>query len=193
MIQPLDALRAIAQHRGDAIVVPTMTTVEPWHELSPSDLNISCIGFMGGASSLGLGLALARPERKVLVLDGDGSLCMQLGTLATIAGTAPANLYHFVFKNGVYQVSGGQPIPAADRIDFALMARGAGYPAVYSFDDLEELRVRLPEVLAARGPVLVQLVTEPMPNPPEGGVINASFAAEAEAARAVLLGPAVKA
>jgi phosphonopyruvate decarboxylase len=189
MIQPLDALRAIAQHRDNAIVVPTMTTVEPWHELSPSALNVSCIGFMGGASSLGLGLALARPERKVLVLDGDGSLCMQLGTLATIAGAAPPNLYHFVFKNGVYQVSGGQPIPAAGRIDFALMARGAGYPAVYSFDDLEELRVRLPAVLAARGPVFIQLVTEPIPNPPEGGVISASFAAEAEAARAALLGP----
>lgn len=188
MIQPLDALRALAQHRGDAIVVPTMTTVEPWHELSPSDVNISCIGFMGGASSLGLGLALARPERKVLVLDGDGSLCMQLGTLATIAGAAPPNLYHFVFKNGVYQVSGSQPIPAAKRIDFALMARGAGYPLVYSFDDLEDLRVRLPEVLAARGPVFVQLLTAPMPNPPEGGIIHTSFSAEAEAARAALLG-----
>lgn len=189
-IQPLDALRAIAEQRGDAIAVSTMTTVEPWHRFSPGDLNVTCIGFMGGASSLGLGLALAQPDRRVIVLDGDGSLLMQLGSLATIAGAAPPNLYHFVFKNGVYQVSGSQAIPAADRADFALMARGAGYPQTYSFDDFEDFRVRLPEVFAARGPVLIQLVTEEVPDPPQGGMIGAgaSFPREAETARAALTG-----
>ena len=66
---------------------------------------------MGGASSLGLGLALARPDRRVIVFDGDGSLLMQLGSLATIAGAAPRNLVHFLFKNGVYHTSGAQGIP----------------------------------------------------------------------------------
>jgi sulfopyruvate decarboxylase subunit beta len=189
-IQPLDALRAIAEQRGDAVAVSTMTTVEPWHRFSPSDLNVTCIGFMGGASSLGLGLALARPERRVIVLDGDGSLLMQLGSLATVAGAAPPNFYHFVFKNGVYQVSGSQPIPSAGAVDFAVMARGAGYAHTYSFDNLEDFRVRLAEILAARGPVLVQLLTDEMPNPPRGGVIGAgaSFPNEAETARAALAG-----
>lgn len=188
-IQPLDALRAIAEQRGDAVAVSTMTTVEPWHRFSPSELNVTCIGFMGGASSLGLGLALARPERRVIVLDGDGSLLMQLGSLATVAGAAPPNFYHFVFKNGVYAVSGSQPIPAAGRIDFAAMAKGAGYAAAYSFDNLEDFRVRLAEVLSARGPVLVQLITEEVPDPPQGGVIGAgaSFPKEAATARAALV------
>jgi sulfopyruvate decarboxylase subunit beta len=189
-IQPLDALRAIAEMRDEAIAVSTMTTVEPWHTFSPSDLNVTCIGFMGGASSLGLGLALARPDRRVIVLDGDGSLLMQLGSLATVAGAAPANFYHFLFKNGVYQVSGSQPIPAATTIDFAAMAKGAGYARTYTFDDLEDLRVRLAEILNERGPVMVQLLTEEVPNAPQGGNIGAaaSFPREVEVARAALAG-----
>ena len=72
---------------------------------------------MGGASSLGLGMALARPDRRVLVLDGDGSLLMQLGSLATVAGAAPRNLVHFLFKNGVYHTSGAQGIPGGLSVD----------------------------------------------------------------------------
>ena len=60
---------------------------------------------MGSASSIGLGIALAQPNKKVIVMDGDGSLLMQLGSLVTIAGAAPENLYHFVFENGVYATS----------------------------------------------------------------------------------------
>lgn len=189
-IQPVDALRAIAEQRGDAIAVPTMTNVEPWQRLSPSDLNIPCIGFMGGASSLGLGLALARPEKRVLVFDGDGSLLMQLGSLATVAGAEPPNFYHFLFKNGVYQVSGSQPIPSSARIDFAAMARGAGYASVFAFDNLEDFRVRLCEVFDARGPVFIELTTEEVADAPSGGVIGggASFPGQARTARAALVG-----
>ena len=61
---------------------------------------------MGSASTIGLGIALAQPQRKVIVVDGDGSLLMQLGSLVTIAGAAPANFFHFVFENGVYETSG---------------------------------------------------------------------------------------
>ena len=110
-----EALRALAQLRGDRIVVSTMQVVTPWHVLSPSPLNMTCVGFMGGASTLALGTALARPDRKVVVLDGDGSLLMQLGSLATIAGAAPRNFHHILFQNGVYETSGGQPTAAANR------------------------------------------------------------------------------
>ena len=126
-MKPEDVLRAIAAARGDAIVVPTMTTAPAWRSIAPNDLSVTCVGFMGGASSLGLGLALARPDRRVLVLDGDGSLLMQLGSLATVAGAAPRNLVHFLFKNGVYHTSGAQGIPGGLSVDFVMMARGAGY------------------------------------------------------------------
>jgi len=127
MLKPEDILRAIAAARGDAICVPTMTTAPAWRTLAPDDLSVTCVGFMGGASSLGLGLALARPDRRVIVFDGDGSLLMQLGSLATIAGAQARNLTHLVFKNGVYHTSGAQGIPGGLTVDFVLMAKGAGY------------------------------------------------------------------
>src|SRR5262245_21709076 len=158
-MKPEEVLRLIAAARGDALVVPTMTTAPAWRSLAPGDLSVTCVGFMGGASSLGLGIALARPDRRVLVLDGDGSLLMQLGSLATIAGAAPRNLVHFVFKNGVYHTSGAQAIPGGLTVDFVTMARGAGYPLATAIDDLGDLTRRLPDLLAAKGPVLVELRT----------------------------------
>src|SRR5207247_783493 len=125
-IKPEDALRAIAAARGDALCVPTMTTAPAWRTIAPNDLSVGCVGFMGGASSLGLGLALARPDRRVLVFDGDGSLLMQLGSLATVAGAAPRNLVHLLFKNGVYHPSRAQEIPGGGGADFVRMAQGAG-------------------------------------------------------------------
>ena len=159
MMKPEDVLRAIAEQRGEARVVPTMTTVPAWRQIAPDDLSVACVGFMGGASSLGLGLALAQPERQVLVLDGDGSLLMQLGSLATIAGAAPRNFTHFLFKNGVYHTSGSQGIPGGADIDFAGMAKAAGYRSTHVVDDLEEFRIRLPALLAEDGPVFVELHT----------------------------------
>ena len=138
-MKPEDVLHAIAAQRGDAIVVPTMTTAPAWRTIAPGDLSVTCVGFMGGASSLGLGLALARPDRRVLVLDGDGSLLMQLGSLATVAGAAPRNLVHFLFKNGVYHTSGAQVIPGGLSVDFVMMAKGAGYRAAFAIDQLEDL------------------------------------------------------
>src|SRR5215216_8097775 len=111
VMKPEDVIRALAEHRGDAVVVPTMTTAPAWRDIAADDLSVNCVGFMGGASSLGLGIALAQPERKVIVLDGDGSLLMNLGSLVTIANAKPKNLVHFVFENGLYEVTGGQPVP----------------------------------------------------------------------------------
>ena len=158
-MKPEDVLNAIAAQRGDAIVVPTMTTAPAWRTIAPGDLSVTCVGFMGGASSLGLGLALARPDRRVLVLDGDGSLLMQLGSLATVAGAAPRNLVHFLFKNGVYHTSGAQVIPGGLSVDFVMMAKGAGYRSAFAIDQFEDLKRRLPEILTAEGPLLVELHT----------------------------------
>ncbi len=159
-MKPEDVLRIIAAARGDAICVPTMTTSPAWRTLAPDDLSISCVGFMGGASSMGLGLALARPERRVIVFDGDGSLLMQLGSLATVAGARPRNLVHFIFKNGVYHTSGSQEIPGGLTVDFVTMAKGAGYRNALAIHDIEdEFRRRFPELLKAEGPILVELYT----------------------------------
>ena len=158
-MKPEDVLRIIAAARGEAICVPTMTTAPAWREIAPDDLSITCSGFMGGASTLGLGLALSRPERRVIVFDGDGSLLMQLGSLATIAGAKPRNFVHLLFKNGVYHTSGAQEIPGGLTVDFATMARGAGYRQVHTIQDLEDFRRRFPGFLQTDGPIFLELIT----------------------------------
>ena len=156
------ALQALGRRRRDEFVVTTMTSSRVWaHVTERPELDLSFGGCMGKASSLGLGLALGRPERCVWVLDGDGSLVMNLGTLVTIAQQAPPNLVHFVLENGVYEVTGGQPVPGAGLADLAAMARAAGYRAAYRFETLEALEEGLDEALAALGPAFVALAVEP--------------------------------
>src|SRR5262250_2081092 len=157
-MKPEDVLRAIAAARGDAICVPTMTTSPAWRTIAPDDLSVGCSGFMGGASSLGLGLALAMPRRRVVVFDGDGSLLMQLGSLATIAGARPRNLTHLLFKNGVYHTSGAQEIPGGLTVDFVQMAKGAGYRTVLQISELDKFKRRFPKMLTEEGPIFVELI-----------------------------------
>ena len=164
-IKNLDAVRIIEEHRGEALIVTTMNSGNPKYGMPVvsrhEEKDIPLIGAMGKASSLALGLALARPERKILVLDGDGSLLMNLGTLATISEQAPDNLYHFVFENGVYAVTGGQPIPGENKLSFEGMAKQAGYAASYEFDNSEDLETNIDSVLAQSGPVFVCLKIVP--------------------------------
>ena len=170
-MKPEDVLRIIAAGRGEAICVPTMTTMPAWRTLAPDDLSVGCVGFMGGASSLGLGLALARPDRRVIVMDGDGSLLMQLGSLATVAGAGARNFVHLLFKNGVYHTSGSQETPGGAGTDFAAMAKAAGYRNAYTVTTIEDFEKRLPGFLTEDGPIMVQLITglaesTPMNSPP---------------------------
>ena len=186
-MKPEEVLHAIAAARGDAICVPTMTTAPAWRTLAPDDASVTCVGFMGGASSLGL--ALARPDRRVLVFDGDGSLLMQLGSLATIAGAAPRNLTHLVFKNGVYHTSGAQETPGGLVVDYVLMAKGAGYRNAYAIRDLEEFKRRLPAMLSEEGPVLVELYTGLAEKTPMTDRSGRPFHEQAEKLRVRLLRP----
>jgi len=160
MMKPEEVLKLIAAARGTAICVPTMTAAPAWRKIAPEDLSVSCVGFMGGASALGLGLALGAPDRRVIVFDGDGSLLMQLGSLATIAGAAPRNFTHLLFKNCVYHTSGSQQTPGGPGVDFAAMAKAAGYRNTYTVSALDDLKRRLPGFLTEDGPILVQLLTE---------------------------------
>ncbi len=158
MISSFDAARAISRERGDALVVSTMTPNRYWDAVSDhKDLDLPIFGAMGKASSVGLGLALARPDKKVIILDGDGGLLMNLGSLVTIAGMEPENLVHFVFEDGVYYTTGSQPVPGSGKVNFAEMAKGAGFRESYEFDDLEDLASELPLIMNQKGPVFVCL------------------------------------
>ena len=162
MINQTDLMAVVERHRDNGVVVPTMTGSRGWNEVSSNkNRDVPLGGAMGKASSFALGVALAQPGVKVFVFDGDGSLLMNLGTLVTVAEKAPRNLYHFVLENGVYAVTGGQPIPGVGKLSFAGVAREAGYAAAYEFDDLEEFASRAEEVLNAPGPVFICIKTTP--------------------------------
>ncbi len=156
-----DVLAMLLPYRRDALVVTTMTAAKLWGAISNHPLDLPLIGAMGKASCLALGLALARPERQVWVLDGDGSLLNNLGSLVTVAASGPRNFYHFLFENGVYETSGGQPIPGAGVVDFAAMAKAAGYRQSFCFDDLESFSGQVGRILAAPGPAFIALKVLP--------------------------------
>ena len=153
-----EAIELLAAGRNGALVVAIMQSEALWHDAGQADdAYLDVAGCMGAAASIGLGLALAQPARKVLVLDGDGSLLMQLASLVTAADSAPANFYHFVFANGVHQSTGNQPLPAQGRFDFCRLALAAGYRLAVSFDSQQEMASRLGEVLDSPGPALIRL------------------------------------
>lgn len=165
MIDNQEAVKLIDAHRGDAVIVATMNANNVHFGLpsvtTNQTLDLPLSGAMGKASNVALGLALAQPQRKILILDGDGSLLMNLGAMITITNQTPQNLCHILFDNGVYAVTGGQPVPGSGRADWPGMAQSAGYAATFSFDNLEDLTTALPEIMTAPGPVFVHLTIKP--------------------------------
>lgn len=151
-----EAIKLIAKGSGDALIVSNIGY--PSRELAAAcdrDENFYMLGSMGMASSIGLGLALARPERKVISLDGDGSILMNLGSLSTIACHGPDNYLLVILDNGVYGSTGSQPTPICIRSDLASMARAAGVAEVEEARNIDELR----DVLArmAHGVLVVKI------------------------------------
>ncbi|HEX9855562.1 MAG TPA: thiamine pyrophosphate-dependent enzyme [Acidimicrobiia bacterium] len=173
MIERMDVLRALARHRTDEVVVMTMTTTLQWPLVSDSDLDFDFLAFgMGHASDFGLGLALARPERRVIVLKGDGGLLMSLGSLVTIARHGPENLIVLLMENRSYEITGGQPLP--ERVDFVKLGVACGVEGggatgrgtVRRIASLSEFEAAVGGLLTAAGPHFVVLpVTNSQPLP----------------------------
>jgi thiamine pyrophosphate-dependent acetolactate synthase large subunit-like protein len=127
-------------------------------------LNFYTWGSMGLTSSIALGRALARPDRRVLALDGDGSLLMNLGSLATVAACAPPNLVVLVLDNEGYGTTGGQPTATAGGADLEAAARAMGVIRTATVRDTGGLERVLGESRAEPGPwVIVAKVTESTP------------------------------
>ena len=162
MIDAQDVFKAFKEHRGDAIVTSAGTAGRYWADFSDNERrDVSLGGAMGQTTSAALGLALGLPGEKVVLFDAEGSLLMNLGAIASIAGMKPANFYHILLDNECYATTGGQPVPNAQGIDYAMMAKGAGYAATYSFDDLEEFSTSVGEIMDETGPVFVAVKINP--------------------------------
>ena len=145
-----DALQAIYPELENRIVVTIMGAVAA--ELytighRPSFFYLEHA--MGLASSMGLGIALSMPRHKVIVIDGDGSLLMNLGTLSTMARYKPGNLLHIVFDNESLLSVGGFPTATATGTDLAGIARASGVPSVMEADTLESLARSAHDALAS--------------------------------------------
>ncbi len=174
MIERLDLFRALADRRTDEIVIMTMTATLQWPLVSNDDLDFDFLAFgMGHAADFGLGLALSRPERKTIVLKGDGGLLMSLGSLTTIGRLGPPNLLVLLLENRSYEMTGGQGLPAG--VDFGAMARASGIQnggsqgtgKVERLETLEAFEAELPRLLTEQGPHFVVLpVTNSHPLPP---------------------------
>lgn len=163
MIEYQDVAAALQRERGDAVVVTAMTQSRFWKEVSDRpELDIPTNNSMGKVSSVAFGIALGAPGRKVIALDGDGSLIMNLGSLITVGEKAPKNFYHVVYDNGVYAITGGQPIAGAGKIDWPGLAVASGYRAAYSFEDTEEMATEMPRIMAEDGPILIRVKVKPV-------------------------------
>jgi thiamine pyrophosphate-dependent acetolactate synthase large subunit-like protein len=161
MMTQREALEVLARQRGDAVVITTMTSVDIWPTLSDSPLDFAYLpSAMGHAPALGMGLALARPERGVVVVNGDGSLLMNLGCLVSLADHPGLRLYMLVLDNRLYEVTGGQRTAGAGRIDYSGLARAAGIPRTYHFNSLDVWSAGAAEALSGPGPVVVWLEVE---------------------------------
>ncbi len=125
-MQRFDCLKKLAQVAGDALVVSSAGAVTlEWNALRPGDGNLR-VRTLGLCSSIALGMALGLPERKIIALDGDGSLLMNLSTLPTMARMKPRNLIHVVFDNEVYEASGSKKTATGTGADLVGLARAAG-------------------------------------------------------------------
>jgi len=161
MMTKEELLEPLSRLRGNAAVVTCMGVTRPWGKYSSSELDFaSADSAMGHTADLALGIALAQPDRKVICLNGDGSMLMSLGTLTLAVQNSARNYYLFVVQTDIYEITGKQPVPGAGRTDFITLARGAGFEKYYSFDNPVKFREKLPEVLSEEGPVFILVTVE---------------------------------
>jgi thiamine pyrophosphate-dependent acetolactate synthase large subunit-like protein len=170
-----DALLAVqAVRRDDDLVVTTMGAAREWMAMGSHPLDLVLVpSSMGQATSFGLGLALAQPLRRVIVVNGDGSMLMNLGSLVTITSMAPANLTLILADNGVYEVTGAQVTPGsaegredATSVDFAAMAHASGFRSVFRFSESEQWSREIGRIFDAPGPRFIALDVLSVPGTP---------------------------
>lgn len=171
-IQLVSALETLWRiRRDDEVVITTMGSAREWMTLGePHALDLILVpSAMGHGTSIGLGLALAQPGKRVIVCSGDGSLLMNLGSLASIVAANVPNLVVIVFDNGVYEVTGQQPTAAAAvsrsdgrSADFCGIARACGFQSVHAFSDATSWANGGRSALDAKGPTFVSLNVEPV-------------------------------
>lgn len=150
-------------HKGEAVIGGIGNTNFDLWAAGPRPENFYMLGSMGLACPIALGMAIAQPKRHVFALEGDGSLLMQLGCLSTIAARAPGNLTIIVWDNGVYQVTGAQPTPAAAVADYVGIAQASGLTTSAWAADEADFERLVEAALVAKAPSLIACRIDTMP------------------------------
>jgi thiamine pyrophosphate-dependent acetolactate synthase large subunit-like protein len=154
----LAATRMLAERLKDEVVVTNLGQATfDMQGVADRPLNCYTYGSMGQCSSIGLGIALGRPDARVICLDGDGSLLMNLGVLTTVATQSPPNLSVVVWDNQVHMTTGGQPTATSFRTSLAGVARGAGIEKVLEPANEEELAAAFDRMLSEDGPFFISV------------------------------------
>ena len=170
-----EVVARLVEDRGELLVVGGLGA-SSWDLTAAGDdpCNFPLWGAMGGAAMIGLGVALAQPERRVLVITGDGEMLMGLGAFAAIALQAPANLAIVVLDNERYGETGMQATHTAGTTDLAAVAIGAGIPVAGNVTDTDQLEAALPRIRAEPGPLFFNIKVRaedlPLALPPKDGV-----------------------
>jgi thiamine pyrophosphate-dependent acetolactate synthase large subunit-like protein len=157
-----DVVRTLLAKRGELLVIAGLGA-PAWDATDAGDhpLNLPLWGGMGGAAAIGLGLALAQPERRVLVLTGDGELLMGLGSLATIGAQRQRNLSVVVLDNERYGETGMQPSHTAFGVDLAAAAKACGFVSATMLTTIEQVRRLRAHLHDADGPLFAQVKVAP--------------------------------
>lgn len=185
MIEASEVFRVFQEYRGDAIVIPSGTSGRFWADHTTNEKrDLVMGGAMGQTTSAALGVALSLADEKVVLFDSEGALTMNMGILATIAGKKPKNFVHILMDNECYATTGGQPVPNAQEINYAGMAKEAGYLAAYNYDNLEDFATNIGSIMQEDGPVFVAIKIVPrVENEPMGLRVRRSSRSRAESIR----------
>jgi len=183
-----EVVKELLAKRGDLLVIGGLGA-PAWDitDAGDHDLNFPLWGAMGGAAMIGLGVALAQPKKKVLVLTGDGEMLMGLGALATIAVQQPRNLYIVVLDNERYGETGMQETHTGHGVDLAGMAKAAGFARTLKVNTQADVSRLKKRIYSGEGALFAQVKVDaeklPLVLPPrEGSLLKNRF-------RAALLGP----
>ena len=146
--------------RGNELIISANGLISrELFSIKDSPRNFYMLGSMGLASSIGFGLAFSLPNKKVAVIDGDGNILMNLGSLATISHFAPSNLIHFVLDNEMHASTGGQPT-VSNTVRLEEVASAAGFRTVKKVSSIEDLRTVVREIQGSEGPSFVLVKIE---------------------------------
>ena len=151
-----DAVKTVCNYVKDDIIVSANGFISrDVYSSLEKNTNFYMIGSMGLASSIGLGIALKKPKKRIFVFDGDGNILMNLGSLVTIGSLQPKNLIHIIFDNKIHESTGGQPTQS-NKINISKIAKNTNY-TIFSVKTKKSLENILKKIQKLKGPILIQI------------------------------------